>query len=554
MDTRQQQEVDMILYLMLEDRATAQQIERLNVLLQQDPEIVDYAMHYYLISAALRKSNIILSASFESPQEADEQVNLLKIFAEEERNAPTIVLPVEKDAEENPVRSLPVRKADNQKTTLFVLAASLAAILLFFASVRLIPNREPVAFLAEAVSPRWHNGSEAINLGDSFYNTDDPKVLKSGTIEIEFNYGARVVIEGPAEFSCKSDNMIHLHYGRIYSRVPKEATGFTVHTDDARIVDLGTEFGVQVNIDGTIELHVTNGKTSLIAGDGREKEIYEVLGGQARQISQQGSTIKAIELKNTSFAQRIDTETGLVWKGRKTVNLADIVGGGNGFDTGVPEQGIDPGTGRYVTLGSHFFNDHPRASNTYKTFEAHPFIDGVFVPNSVDGVQIISGTGLTFPDCPKTNGNYFARIINGTVQTFGGGGPGLVLNGIPYGTPNNPSIFMHTNQGITFDIAAIRKALHGTRIVRFESLCGISQTAATNYGLADMYVLVDGQVRFRQQAIQKGQSCMITIELREEDRFLTLVTATSEGKQVPESYNAEHGDWCLFAEPVLILE
>lgn len=554
MNEKLKQEVDMILYLMLEDKASDQQIERLNMLLQDDPDMVDYAMHFYLISAALRKSNIILSASFEPQQEMDEQVNLLKLFAEEERNAPTIEIPVEEEIAEIPIKSTPVRKTDSQKTALFVLAASLAAVLLFFASVRLIPNREPVAFLAEAVNPKWHSSGEEINIGDLFYNTDKPKVLKSGTIEIEFNYGARVVIEGPAEFSCKSDNMIHLLYGRLYSRVPKQATGFTVHTEDARIVDLGTEFGVQVNIDGTMELHVTNGKTSLIAGDRRKKEIFEVLAGQARQISEGGSTIKAIELKDNSFAQMIDTETGLVWKGSKTVNLADIVGGGNGFNTGMLEQGIDPGTGQTVTLGEPFFNDHPRASNAYRSFAASPFIDGVFVPNSNDGTQIISSSGIFFPGCPETNGTYFARIINGTTQTFGGGGPGLILNGITYGTEANPSIFMHTNQGITFDIAAIRKALHGTRIVRFESICGISQTAASSYGLADMYVLVDGQVRFCQKDIQKGQSCVVHIELQDGDRFLTLVTATSPDKKVPESYNIEHGDWCLFGTPVLVLE
>ena len=92
----------------------------------------------------------------------------------------------------------------------------IAAFFLFLASIQLIPNKEAVAILADAVNPKWQKGTDALFIGDSFFNTDDPVVLKSGMIDIEFNYGARVVVEGPAEFACKSDNMIYLEYGRIY--------------------------------------------------------------------------------------------------------------------------------------------------------------------------------------------------------------------------------------------------------------------------------------------------------------------------------------------------
>ena len=238
-------------------------------------------------------------------------------------------------------------------------------------------------------------------------------MLKSGTIELEFTYGARVVVEGPAEFSCKSDNMIHLRYGRLYSRVPKYATGFTVNTPDARIVDMGTEFGVQANVDGTIELHVTNGRTSLITGDQKKTNLLEVLAGQARQISEQGRAIREIALKNRSFVQMIDTKTGLIWKGERVVQLADLVGGGNGLGSGRFEVGIDPGSAQYVTLGPTYYNDHPMVSSAYRQFDAHPFIDGVFVPNAADGPQVVTGMGHRFEDCPKTNRAYFARIING---------------------------------------------------------------------------------------------------------------------------------------------
>lgn len=544
----------MILYLMLEKEASDQQVERLDSLLENDPEALAHAMDYYLITAALRKSNAIPSASFNTQDEIDEQFNLLKVFAEEERIAPTVAIPAEgKKRSQAAVVRPAAPKSDHQKTMLWALVASMAALFLFFASVKFIPNREPVAVLAEAVEARWQNGEEALKIQDFFYNTDRPRTLRSGTIEIEFNSGARAVVEGPAEFVCKSDNMISLSYGRLYSRVPQHATGFTVVAKDARIVDLGTEFGVQANVDGTLELHVTHGKTSLIAGDKSSRDIYQIPAGQARKVSDQGASVKEIELKGSAFAQKIDTVTGLVWKGQKTLNLADITGGGNGFGTGTLEAGIDPGTGRPILFGPELYNIHPVVSNAYHRVEGRPFVDGVFVPNSTDRPQIVSSQGHIFENCPQTNGAYYTGIINGTVQEFGWGGPGLKLNGIVYGTADSPAIFIHANQGITYDLAAMRRALQGAPIVRFESVCGISQTAVL-HGMADFYVLVDGQVRFHQSDIRKDQFCDVRVDLSGKDRFLTLATAASPNKKTPEGLNIEHGDWCLFGNPRLILE
>jgi hypothetical protein len=127
-----------------------------------------------------------------------------------------------------------------------------------------------------------------------------------------------------------------------------------------------------------------------------------------------------------------------------------------------------------------------------------------------------------------------------------------MLEGIPCGTCDNPSIFMHANQGITFDIAAIQRALGEKQIMRFESICGISQLAP-DYGKSDIFVLVDGKIRFHQKDIIRGQAFKISFDLTDKDQFLTLVAASSPGKELPEGARYEVGDWCLFARPVLVL-
>jgi len=132
MDARCREELDLLLYRMLEKEASDQESARLNALLAEDAEALRYAMDFYLVAAALRKSTVIPSASLGSQDEIDEQFHLLKIFAEEERIAPSVELPEEiEEPAAKPVRTQ-VYRPDRQKTALWVLVASMAALVVFF--------------------------------------------------------------------------------------------------------------------------------------------------------------------------------------------------------------------------------------------------------------------------------------------------------------------------------------------------------------------------------------------------------------------------------------
>lgn len=105
--------------------------------------------------------------------------------------------------------------------------------------------------------------------------------LLSGTAELQFTDGAVVTLEGPTQFAVQSGAVGKLDRGRLLADVPKSAIGFTIHTPQMKVVDLGTEFGVFVDPRGNSEVHVfrgsvdateqkgeTNGKPiRLFAGD-----------------------------------------------------------------------------------------------------------------------------------------------------------------------------------------------------------------------------------------------------------------------------------------------
>lgn len=70
--------------------------------------------------------------------------------------------------------------------------------------------------------------------------------IGAGLIELTFASGTRALIEGPASFQITGDNAIRLAHGKLVADVPKGAEGFSVTYPDGKIVDLGTEFGVEI--------------------------------------------------------------------------------------------------------------------------------------------------------------------------------------------------------------------------------------------------------------------------------------------------------------------
>ena len=97
------------------------------------------------------------------------------------------------------------------------------------------------------------------------------KVLRLGLglAEIEFDRGARVIMQGPAGLELISGSSARLRYGTLTARVPAFARGFTVLSPGGKVVDLGTEFGLSVDDGGTTTVRVFKGEVEafpLVAG------------------------------------------------------------------------------------------------------------------------------------------------------------------------------------------------------------------------------------------------------------------------------------------------
>lgn len=143
-----------------------------------------------------------------------------------------------------------------------------------------------VAILSEAKQCEWVSSGLAPSRGQSLPAGE--LELKAGVAEIAFNDGARVVLEGPARMSLESPHLGYLHHGKLVARVPHRAIGFTVETATATVVDLGTEFAMQVDQRGDTEVLVFEGKVALkpskIGSHGQPPREFVLNAGMARKI------------------------------------------------------------------------------------------------------------------------------------------------------------------------------------------------------------------------------------------------------------------------------
>lgn len=87
--------------------------------------------------------------------------------------------------------------------------------------------------------------------------------IESGLVELTYSTGVTVIIEGPARFSVKGDNAGSINYGKFVAHVPKGAEGFTVDYPMGKVVDLGTEFGVDLSPTGEFSVGVFKGMVEL---------------------------------------------------------------------------------------------------------------------------------------------------------------------------------------------------------------------------------------------------------------------------------------------------
>jgi len=226
------------------------------------------------------------------------------------------------------------------------------------------------------------------------------------------------------------------------------------------------------------------------------------------------------------------------------LDLADMVGGGDGTGTGTPNTGIDPRTG--ATVVGITSTNNPGLANAYSGV-AHPYIDGAFVPDGDVGGPVatqVTSTGLT-ANFPNTDGNSWE---NGMGFNAGCCGGDLRIGGVVtdmFSAPHS-GIGFHSNKGITFDLDAIRAAT-GLVPKRYAGFADVRPGGGGNADI-DHFVLLDGVIVASALNLTDNGSnaTFFDVPISNGNRFLTFV-GTSGADQ---NYSNDQG---IIGDPSLTM-
>jgi len=208
---------------------------------------------------------------------------------------------------------------ENTKVTRFPIllwtAVAACAILIFVLSlpkkqtddvaVAEIPMETGLARITMAANVKWDG--EVFDNGS--YLNDQLVKLKAGFLNLEFDNGAEVVIEGPAEFQIVNEMNMQVKAGKLRANIPESAHGFTIKTEQLDVVDLGTEFGVEVT-DGKMNVQVFDGEVKLVK---ENRDLRSMTAGQS--VSVEASEVKEAEFVSEKFKNK--DELILITRGLK---------------------------------------------------------------------------------------------------------------------------------------------------------------------------------------------------------------------------------------------
>lgn len=181
--------------------------------------------------------------------------------------------------------------------------------------------------------------------------------FRAGRATLSMLSGVILVVEGPADLELISLDQVYCHQGKLRARVPKGVEGFLVSGPGAAVLDLGTEFGLNIKPDGTSRGKVFEGEV------------------EAAVLSATGTMRRSQLMKPGSKGFEIDPGAGNI---QALTKSEDFVTHSN---LATPPLRFDS------TYARTILNARPRS---YWRFEA--WKDGT-IPNEIEGGPPLRATG-----------------------------------------------------------------------------------------------------------------------------------------------------------------
>lgn len=129
----------------------------------------------------------------------------------------------------------------------------------------------------------------------------------SGKAKLVYDAGVEVVLTGPCDFEILSPSSAYCREGVIAARVGESGRGFKVETPFAQIIDLGTEFGLQVDQGiGRAEVVVFQGSVDLeysADSSGKNRDRRRLYMGEGAQVNRSGTLSRIVSISSGQFGR-----------------------------------------------------------------------------------------------------------------------------------------------------------------------------------------------------------------------------------------------------------
>ena len=439
---------------------------------------------------------------------------------------------------------------------MIALVTLLPIILLFFVMNDATVQEWPVVgtIMRQTDETQW--GGDAVSRTDSKIYLGQRLRIQEGVVELQMASGVRVLIDKNTSLFLTGPNDLYLERGSLVAQVGPESIGFTVRTPDADFIDLGTEFGVNVDPGKISQTKVLVGKVNVqVENKDGTKTQKQLNVNEAAQVIP-GGKIESIAPNSLAFTSVYPDDRACLF------NL--ICRDNAYFPDGI---WIDPLNGELVlpTKGSRSFSKTITLEDGDNKFHPIPtlqMIDGIFVP--VPNTQtIVNSEGGRFGGIKNESGSLRACFTIG--KLFGTGNwnatehDAKLLSQIAEAKsslPDEDRTFMgiHANLGITLDLNAVRRQT-GRKAIQFFSMAkkiedDVRKAEPT---VLDVIILADKKPIYEKRGVtlQEGEF-PIRVDIPQNARFLSIITA--DGHDATDLIPAISCDYLIFDSPAFILE
>lgn len=154
-------------------------------------------------------------------------------------------------------------------------------------------SRADVEFVARITGTKGNvqtNTSGRFRPGN-FVRRGENLELSEGFAELTFDSGAVILLEGPATLEVNSAWDLTLRRGALTAYVPPQAVGFRVSNSAVDVVDVGTEFSMIADDEGTTEVFVLQGEVEAVPCGQSDEDSLLLRTNESRRFASSGVSV-----------------------------------------------------------------------------------------------------------------------------------------------------------------------------------------------------------------------------------------------------------------------